>query len=121
MTRPTFPDAPISESEWRKRRAIERVQGDPSKEPFFDDLASVADFMQTREACDLCDATMDYDEERIIAVELTGEADNTWWVYCPACGAGAPRQSMWLIYRVSPVHSLTPGVTLLHNGLEVPS
>ena len=119
MARVEFPDAPITEREWRARRARERVRGDVSKEPFSDDLASVADFMQTRESCDTCDATMDYDQDRIIAIELTGEVDNIWSVYCPACGAGAPLNPMVLIYRVSPVHSLTPGVTLLHNGLAL--
>lgn len=123
MTRPTFPDAPISESEWRKRRAVESIHGDLSKEPFWDDLASVADFMQTRELCDLCDeAQLDYDDERIIVIELTGEADNVWTVLCPECFANRDyRAEMTLIYRVFPVHSLTPGVTLLHNGVAVPA
>ena len=69
------------------------------------------------ESCDVCEAQLDYDDDRIIAIELTGEADNMWWVYCPECGAGAPRQAMWLVYRVAPIHSLTPGVTLLHSGV----
>lgn len=120
MARVEFPDAPITEQEWRKRRAIERIHGDLTKDPFQDDLASVADFMQTRESCDTCEATMDYDEERIIAIELTGERDNMWSVYCPACaGEHAQRTVMTLIYRVYPVHSLTPGITLIHNGVTV--
>lgn len=125
MTRPTFPDAPISESEWRKRRAVESIHGDLSKEPFWDDLASVADFMQTRESCDLCDeAQLDYDDERIIVIELTGEADNVWTVLCPECfsdNVDRYASEMTLIYRVFPVHSLIPGVTLLHNGMAVPA
>lgn len=124
MTRPWFPDAPITEGEWRKRRAIERIKGNLSQEPFYDDLASVADFMQTRESCDLCDeAQLDYDDERIIVIELAGEADNVWTVVCPDCFAERDdyRTAMHLIYRVFPVHSLRPGVELIYNGVEATS
>lgn len=112
-----FPDAPITSGEWQLRRAREKAPADRQRTPFCDDIGCVQDFMWTREACDLCEAQMDYGEVRIVGIELTGERDNCWWILCATCAMPSTPNHPQLVYRLQPASGGSGQVSLVHDGL----